>query len=92
MKKLELAKISYKYVNNTLPQRITNLSEHKTNQYDTRNRNSPNIINHTGVKYNKSYLCQALTNWLNIPLNIKNAETPNSFKRKIKKYIIENRG
>jgi hypothetical protein len=85
---LSLLKISYRYMNDILPQRILNLFEIPDHQYLTRNRNALQTPHHTLQIYNKCFLAKAPQLWLQLPDNIKNRSNTNSFTKSYLKYII----
>ena len=58
---LELAKISYRYVNKSLPNPVQNLFQANdyNHNYLTRARHNPRIQQHNSSMFNKSFLCKA---------------------------------
>ena len=86
--KCSLLKISYRYMNNTLPLRITNLFNLTNHEYLTRNRNSLRPMQHTTHLYNKSFLGQSPNLWLSISRDLKNITNIVSFDKKLKKYLV----
>ena len=85
---LELAKISYRYVNDVLPIRLQNLFEHREIQYDTRNSGASFANKHGSVLYNKCFLVKSPSNWLRLLTNIKNKKSIKSFKSSIKMKLL----
>ena len=69
--KLSLLKISYKFINGTLPLRIANLFDIANHDYNTRNRNNMRAPHHTIVQYNRCYLAQAPHLWLHLTDQLK---------------------
>ena len=86
---LSLLKISYRYVNNTLPKRIVNLFEIPNHDYYTRNRNAPLTPQHTLQIYNKSFLAKSPHLWLHLPTVIRNKQNIKSFSKAYSKYKID---
>ena len=82
---LSLAKISFRYVNDILPIRITNLFDFVDHAYMTRNRNFIRVRHHTLQLYNRSYLGQAPNIWLNLNNDIKEK---NKIKLFSKSFIL----
>ena len=82
---LSLAKISFRYVNDILPIRITNLFDIVDHAYMTRNRNFIRVRHHTLQLYNRSYLGQAPNIWLNLNNDIKEK---NKIKLFSKSFIL----
>ena len=85
---LSLAKISFRYVNNTLPIRITNLFDIPDHDYMTRNRNFIRVQHHTLELYNRSYLGQAPNIWLNLDNDLKEKSKIKLFSKNFTKYKI----
>ena len=83
---LALLKISHRYINGTLPVRITNLFNLSNHQHNTRNRNSLRAPQHTTEQYNRSYLGRAPHLWLHLTDSLKNKITLKSFARSFAKY------
>ena len=77
--KLELSKFGYKYLHNILPTRIKTLfqTDHrgktlaKLHPYRTRNKNIINNPPATKDRYNRSFLNKGLTEYNELPLEIK---------------------
>ena len=78
---LSLAKISFRYVNDILPVRITNLFDVIEHDYMTRNRNVLRVPHHTLALYNQSYLGKAPNVWLNLNNNLRNKNNINTFSK-----------
>ncbi len=84
---LELTKISYKYVKDTLPKPVKSLFQandyHHT--YMTRNRQNPRIQKHSSNLFNKSFLCRAPSLWTSLGQDVKNKPKITSFNKAYKK-------
>lgn len=78
---LELLKISYRYINELLPVRISNLFDLSNHSYNTRNRNGLRTAHHTSEKYNKSFLGKAPHFWLCAKESMKNLCSLKSFAK-----------
>ena len=78
---LSLLNISYRYVNDYLPLRITNLYEIQTHDRITRNRNSLLTPVHSLEIYNKSFLGRAPHLWLHLSNTLKSAKTKKLFSK-----------
>ena len=85
-----LLKLSYRYTNDILPQRIVNIFEFRNHDHNTRNNNNPRTPHHTLEIYNKSFLARAPHLWMNIPQLIKNKGTIKTFSKSIKHLKLEN--
>ena len=90
--KWSLLKISYKYVNSSLPIRLANMFDLTNHTYMTRNRNNPIVPQHTTSLYNSSFLGQAPSLWLNISRSLKNKTSINAFNRQVKLELIKGNG
>ena len=85
-----LLNLSYRYINDTLPQRIVNLYEFINHQHNTRNNNNLRTPHHNLQIYNKSFLAKAPQLWQNLPQNMKDKPTIKSFNKYITKWKVEN--
>jgi hypothetical protein len=70
--KLSLLNISFRYINDVLPNRIVNLFEAPRHDRQTRNRHSLVTPQHTLQVHNKSFLGRAPNYWLALGNEIKN--------------------
>ena len=87
---LDLLKISFRYSNDNLPIRITNLFDLGNHLYETRNRNNLRAPHHTTFQYGLSFLGQAPSLWLNLPEQLKSKNSVRSFiKGFIKMKVTE---
>ena len=87
---LSLLKISHRYVNACLPDRISNLFEVSNHEYQTRNRNFLRALYHTSDQYNKSYLGKAPGCWLHLRNDLRDINRIKPFSAAFTKFIIEN--
>ena len=85
---LELAKISYKYVNNLLPKRIANLFESPSHDYHTRQRTFPQVQQHTLQIYNRSFLGRAPGIFLRLPDYIRCVTNIKLFSKRLVMYKL----
>lgn len=85
----ELCKFMFKIINKLSPECINNCFPVGQNTYNTRNKNLPHIMQHKTNLYNKSFLAKAILKFSHLPEEIKNAKSLNSFKKRLKKYIIK---
>ena len=81
-----LVKISYRFVNDTLPYRIVNLFELPVHMYETRNGNTLRTPHHTIQIYNKSFLGRAPHLWLQLDQSFKTKENIKSFVKNYRRY------
>ena len=88
MIELSLAKISYRYINEILPKRISNLFDAPGHNHNTRHRNALQVPHHTLAIYNKSFLGRSPNVWLNLQENIKNSEKMCTFNKRFSKYKL----
>ena len=85
--KIELAKISFRYISDSLPIRLVRLFEHSTHNYETRNRSSPRSSLHSKTIYNNSYLCKAPSNWVTMSQHIKESTNLKTLVQRVKKSL-----
>ena len=88
---LYLGKISYRYLNNKILNRICNLFEKRNynNSYNTRNRTAPSVKKHQTCLYNKSFLCKGPGVWLYLPDDIKSKPHLKLFSKNLKKHYLK---
>jgi hypothetical protein len=86
---ISLASISYRYINDELPRRITNLYEIPVHRYQTRQNNMLQVPLHTLSIYNRSFLARSPHIWLNLPDNVRNSNKLKIFKKRFCKYKLE---
>lgn len=88
---LSLLQISYRYINDTLPKRISNLFEIQNHHvYFTRNRNNLITPIHTLQIYNTSFLGKAPHIWLHSPQKLKNSKNKKVFAKLFSVLRINN--
>lgn len=80
---LELLKVSFRYVNDTLPARITNLFELANHEHFTRNKKMLKCSIHTSNKYHQSFLGTSPRLWLNLHDVHKNNVKIKSFSKSV---------
>ena len=87
--KIHLGKLMYQHKHNLLPKPLMLLytPNTETHNHNTRHRLDPHITTRRTQQYNNSFLHKAPEIWYNIPEEIKNAKTLNSFKTKITKLF-----
>ncbi len=87
---LELAKISYRYVNKILPKPVENLFQANAynHDYQTRARHNPRILRHKSSIFNKSFLIGAPSVWSKLGRDIQNKSKISSFNETFKKLKI----
>ena len=88
--KLSLLKISFRYINDLLPQRISNLFEINRHERHTRNRYNLTTPQHTLQIYNNSFLGRAPNCWLMLANDIKQKTSSKSFSKSFLKSVIVN--
>ena len=87
--KIELCKISYRFMNNLLSKSISSYFEIPTHGYYTRNQGNPVIPANNTKIYSNSFVVRATSLWLNLDANVKGCRTLKSFKYHIKKYLLK---
>ena len=84
----ELTKLGYKIANKLLPEPLIKLFQinggRKMHQYDTRQKNVPNIQNHSTLLFNRSFLCKSLSLYSKLPNPIKLKTSLSGFCQAIK--------
>ena len=84
-------KLGYKVTHKLLPVPMLELFDRrggkKSHRYPTRNKNTPNIQAH--VTFNKSFLCKAIMDYNQLPLQLKCKNTIQSFVNKLKPYHLQ---
>lgn len=88
--KLQVGKFMYTVKNKLTPTSLQNVftANHNVHIYNTRQRND---VHYKPIKKNivhKSFLCKGPEFWSGFPSEIKQANSFNSFKSKLKKYLI----
>lgn len=86
---ISLVKVSYRYTNNILPQRIVNIFEFRNHNHNTRYNNNPRTPHHSLDIYSKSFLARAPHFWQNIPQNVKDKRNIQSFSNAIKQLKLD---
>ena len=87
--KLSLLKISFRYINDVLPKRITNLFEINRHERLTRNRLNLITPQHTLQIYNNSFLGKAPNCWLLLPNEIKQKKNNSAFSKCFMKHVLD---
>ena len=89
---LEVTKISYKYVKDSLPKPVKNLFQANDYHHDymTRHGQNPRIQKHSSTTFNKSFLCKAPSLWSSLGQNVKSKAKMSSFIIAYKKYKLRN--
>ena len=85
-----LLKLSYRYINDKLPQRIVNLYEFSNHSHNTRNNGNLRTPHHNLQIYNKSFLAKAPHFWQNISQDMKDKLTVKSFSKCITNWKLQN--
>ena len=85
---LSLVKISHRYTEDILPQRIVNLFENINHNHETRNRNLLQAAPHTSQIYSKSFLGRAPHVWLHLPRDLKTISNIKRFNKCFVEYKI----
>ena len=60
----------------------------KMHKYPTRYKKTPNIQKHHSTTFNKSFICQAIKQYNNIPGNLKQEQSLQRFITQFKKYLL----
>ena len=60
----------------------------KTHRYDTRLKSLPNVLPHRSPRFNRSFLCKAITSFTKLPSDIQNLKSEKSFIKKIKLNLL----
>ncbi len=87
---LEVAKLSFRFVNNELPLPIRDLFTPNAfnHNYNTRARNEPRIARHRTSLFHKSFLIRSQTVWSALVTHVKRASKFNSFRNMFTKLRI----
>ncbi len=88
---LELAKISHRYVHNTLPKHVNDLFQANAYNHDylTRARNNPRIHQHRSNIFNKSFLNRAPSIWSKLDRDIQNKTKISAFCKAFKALKLQ---
>ena len=90
---MELCQFGHRLSCKYLPKPIIDLLEtrgrKKTHQYETHYKKTPNIQKHSGVNFNKSFMCQGLVKFNQIPLNIHTIKNTRLLVKKLKDYLLK---
>ena len=87
--KIELLKISHRYIYGSLSSRLINLFNLSHHHYDTRTRNHLRTALHTTDKYNRSFLGKSPQLWLHLTEAIKDIRKIKQFSKKYNLHVIE---
>lgn len=89
--KHSLCKIGYMLDNKLLPKKVRDLYKQglKTHQYETRNKNIPNLLAHSGSLYNKSFLCRSIAEYLIVPTKLKKCDNLTTFNQNCKSFLLQ---
>jgi len=86
---LQLAKFMFQYSKNQLPKPLMELFTPNSDihKHNTRHNRDPHFISYNTHKYAQSFLHKAPVIWQNIPIQIKDKKTLNSFNINMKKNL-----
>ena len=87
---VQLNLLMYKHKNNALPPKIQKMFTRNTDVYKHNTRQiQATHINHRRLKcVSDSFICAGPRSWLNLPTQIKECRTEQSFKTNLKKLFI----
>ena len=77
--------ISHKHIPTLIIQLFDKFGGRKQHRYSTHNKHIPNIQLHHSERYKKSFLCQSISEFNNLPMELKQIVNINNFLMKIKK-------
>ena len=60
----------------------------KTHRYGTRLKSLPNVLLHRSPRFNRSFLCKAITSFTKVPSDIQNLKSEKLFIKKIKLNLL----
>ena len=87
---LELSKFMYKITNNMTPFSIHEAFRQEPGHYNTRNRNTPRIIQHTTNLFNKSFMAKCTSLFTRLPQELKQYNNIKSFSKNFIKSKLAN--
>ena len=91
---LEVAKFGYKISRNLVPKPIQNIMNakggKKTHTYQTSNKTTPNIQRHQSTQFNRSFLCRSISSYTNLPEDLKQTKSYQTFCIKVKRLTMGN--
>ena len=87
---LELSKFMYKITNNMTPFSIHEAFRQEPGHYNTRNRNTPRIIQHTTNLFNKSFMAKCTSLFTRLPQELKQYNNIKSFSKNFTKSKLAN--
>lgn len=87
---MQLGKLMYKYSKNLLPSSLMDIfiPNTRVHTYETRNSNNPHVTGKRLCILINSFIHQGLKYWSNIPATVKTALSVNSFKSRLKKFLL----
>ena len=89
---LELCKFGHQVTCKYLPKPILDLLDSrggkKTHRYNTRYKKTPNIQQHSGTNFNKSFMCQGLEQCNQVPSIIRETKITKLLMKKLKKFLL----
>ena len=90
---VSLCQLGYKLSHKLLPAPLQNIFDasggKKVHRYPTRGRSTPNIQQHKGNQFNKSFLCQSIKHYSQLTGTLKNEPTLTRFTKNVKKYLLQ---
>ena len=90
---MELCRFGHRITTKELPKPLLDLLDsqggRKTHQYETRNKKTPNIQKHSGIHFNKSFMCKGLTTYNQLSKDIKEMKNIKTLTHRIKKLLLQ---
>ena len=88
--RMQLSMFMYSFKQNLLPKTLSifTLNE-EIHSYNTRQAANPNIISRKTRQMASSFICKGPSLWVDIPINLQEAKTINSFKRQTKLLYLQ---
>ena len=87
---LELMKFGHNVTNNLVPEPLRKMMHrnrgHKKHEYNTHNKNLPNIQKHQSSYFNKSFLNRSIICYQSLPMHLKQCKTLRTFTNLVKTY------
>ena len=82
-------RISHGYLPGPLLDIFNSYGGKKSQRCPTRNRHIPNIQKHHDAKFNKSFLCKSIQEFISLPNSLKHEKNSRRFDMLLKRYLFE---
>ena len=82
------AKVSGKLIPEPLQLIMAKRGGRKNHRYNTRSKNIPNVQKHTTTRFNTSFICRSVTEYMQLPMELNSIHKISVFTKKLKSRIL----